>query len=131
LDTNQASERIMPNFYQQVYALVVQIPYGRVMTYGQIAVLLGKPAAARAVGYALHQLPPKSDIPWQRVINSQGKISPRGASDILHEPELQRTLLEQEGIPFDSSGRIDLTHYLWEPPGTKNEEYVNGIILTS
>ena len=121
----------MPNFYQRVYELVVQIPYGRVMTYGQIAVLLGKPTAARAVGYALHQLPPHSEIPWQRVINSQGKISPRGASDILHEPDLQRTLLEEEGISFDSTGKIDLTRHLWEPPSMKNDEYLNGIISTS
>jgi methylated-DNA-protein-cysteine methyltransferase-like protein len=105
----------MKNFYQQVYDLVVQIPRGRVMTYGQIAVILRTPHAARAVGYALHQTPPGSDIPWQRVINSQGKISPRGAGDKLHEPSLQQMLLEEEGIQFDSQGRIDLDRYLWEP----------------
>jgi methylated-DNA-protein-cysteine methyltransferase-like protein len=105
----------MKNFYQQVYDLVAQIPRGRVMTYGQIAVLLRKPTAARAVGYALHQLPPGTDIPWQRVINSQGKISPRGAGDLLHEPSLQQILLEGEGIPFDSQRKIDLDQYLWEP----------------
>jgi methylated-DNA-protein-cysteine methyltransferase-like protein len=103
------------NFYQQVYDLVAQIPKGRVMTYGQIAVMLGRPTAARAVGYALHSLPPGSKIPWQRVINSQGKISPRGAGDILHEPLLQRGLLEQEGLVFDAEGTIDLDRYLWEP----------------
>ena len=105
----------MKNFYQQVYDLVAQIPRGRVMTYGQIAVILGKPTAARAVGYALHQSPPGMNIPWQRVINSQGKISPRGAGDKLHEPSLQRILLEEEGIQFDGQGKIDLNHYLWEP----------------
>lgn len=105
----------MENFYQQVYDLVVQIPRGKVMTYGQIAVILGRPTAARAVGYALHNLPPGSNIPWQRVINAQGKISPRGAGDKLHEPPLQRMLLEAEGIVFDSQGRINLEKDLWEP----------------
>ena len=105
----------MTNFYQQVYALVQQIPRGRVMTYGQIAVLLGRPTAARAVGYALHQLPPGSNVPWQRVINAQGRISPRGAGDKLREPALQRVLLEGEGIEFNVRGQTDLDRYLWEP----------------
>lgn len=105
----------MKNFYQDVYDLVVQIPRGRVMTYGQIAVILGKPTAARAVGYALHQTPPNRNIPWQRVINSQGKISHRGAGDKLHEPLIQRMLLEEEGIVFNTESKIDLDLYLWEP----------------
>ena len=113
----------MKNFYQQVYDLVAQIPYGRVMTYGQVAVLLGKPTAARAVGYALHQTPAGVNIPWQRVINAQGRISPRGAADILHEPQLQRMLLEQEGIHFDAQGKIDLDHYLWEPDAAAENEW--------
>jgi methylated-DNA-protein-cysteine methyltransferase-like protein len=109
------------NFYQQVYDLVRQIPKGRVMTYGQIAVLLGKPTASRAVGYALHRTPVGQNIPWQRVINSQGKISPRGAGDKLHDPPLQRLLLEDEGITFDAQGKIHLDQYLWEP-GTEGGE---------
>lgn len=113
----------MKNFYQQVYELVGQIPYGRVMTYGQIAVLLGKPTAARAVGYALHQTPPGVKIPWQRVINAQGKISPRGAAGILHEPQVQRMLLEQEGIQFDARGKLDLARYLWEPDAATNDAW--------
>ncbi len=105
----------MDTFYQRVYDLVRQIPYGRVMTYGQIAVLLGKPTASRAVGYALHRTPNGQQIPWQRVINSQGKISPRGAGDKLHEPPLQRVLLESEGIEFNALGKIRLEQYRWEP----------------
>ncbi len=105
----------MTNFYQQVYAFVAQIPAGRVMTYGQIAALLGRPTAARAVGYALHNLPSGATIPWQRVINAQGKISPRGAGDLMHEPMLQQMLLEAEGIAFDPEGRLDLRRYLWQP----------------
>ncbi|PIE33688.1 methyltransferase [candidate division KSB3 bacterium] len=114
----------MKNFYQQVYDLVAQIPYGRVMTYGQIAIFLHRSTAARAVGYALHQLPPGNTIPWQRVINAQGKISPRSAGALVCEPSLQRLLLEQEGIEFDENGKIDLSHYLWEPP---TESLLNGI----
>jgi len=116
----------MENFYQQVYGLVAQIPYGRVMTYGQIAVILGKATAARAVGYALHNLPPGSDVPWQRVINAQGKISARGASDFLHGPPLQQILLEQEGISFSRQGKIDLQQYLWEPDYVKNVPIPDG-----
>ena len=115
---------VMKNFYQQVYELVAQIPYGKVMTYGQIAVLLGRPTAARAVGYALHQLPPGTNIPWQRVINAQGKISPRGASNILHEPSLQQILLEEEGVVFDSGGKTDLDLYLWEPDNLRNLDVI-------
>lgn len=113
----------MKNFYEQVYDLVARIPPGRVMTYGQIAVLLGKPTAARAVGYALHLTPAGVNIPWQRVINAQGKISPRGAADFLHEPQLQQMLLEQEGIHFDAHGQIDLDHYLWEPDATAEDTW--------
>lgn len=114
----------MKNFYQQVYTLVARIPYGQVMTYGQVAVILRKPHAARAVGYALHRIPSGVTIPWQRVINSQGKISPRGFSED-HEPLIQRMLLEQEGILFDSQGAIDLARYLWQPdaPSLDDEEF--------
>ena len=113
----------MDNFYQRVYDLVRQIPQGRVMTYGQIAVLLGKPTASRAVGYALHCTPAGQRIPWQRVINSQGKISPRGAGDKLHEPPLQRILLEAEGIEFNAQGKIRLKQYLWEPNSEGGEDW--------
>lgn len=105
----------MKNFYEGVYRLVAEIPEGRVMTYGQIAVLLGRPTAARAVGYALRKLPPGHNLPWQRVINSQGKISPRGVADLSHEPSLQQLLLEGEGLQFDAQGKTDLERYLWEP----------------
>ena len=106
---------MMNNFYQRVYDLVAQIPAGRVMTYGQIAALLGKPSAARAVGYALHGLPPGMHLPWQRVINAQGRISARGAGDLRHEPALQRLVLEAEGVEFDRDGHADLARYLWQP----------------
>ena len=105
----------MDDFYEAVYDLVAQIPKGRVMTYGQIAALLGKPSGARAVGYALRHTPPDRRIPWQRVMNSQGRISPRGMTKPEHEPTLQQILLEKEGVEFNAQEKIELERYLWEP----------------
>jgi methylated-DNA-protein-cysteine methyltransferase-like protein len=98
------------SFFAQVYEVVRRIPPGKVATYGQIARLLGKPRAARTVGWALHSLPEGSDVPWQRVINAKGTISldargPGGA--------IQRVLLEAEGIIFDEQGRVDLQAHGW------------------
>jgi methylated-DNA-protein-cysteine methyltransferase related protein len=98
------------NFYEQVYRVVRQIPAGKVVTYGQVASLLGQPRAARAVGYALRFLPPDADVPWHRVINHQGQISLRYPVD---SPLLQRLLLEEEGVMFDAAGRVDLAVYRW------------------
>jgi methylated-DNA-protein-cysteine methyltransferase-like protein len=98
------------NFYEQVYHVVRQVPAGKVVTYGQVAALLGQPRAARAVGYALRSLPPSADVPWHRVINQQGQISLRYPVD---SPLLQRLLLEEEGVVFDPAGRVDLGIYRW------------------
>ena len=98
------------NFYEAVYRLVVRIPKGRVMSYGQIATLLGTPRAARAVGYAMRACP--EGLAWQRVINAQGKISIRGD---LERPLLQRMLLEAEGITFDEADACDIESLRWEP----------------
>lgn len=97
-------------FFDLVYRVVRLIPPGKVATYGQIARLLDSPRAARTVGWALHSLPEKSDVPWQRVINAEGAISldargPGGA--------IQRDLLEAEGVVFDEQDRIDLKVYGW------------------
>ena len=99
-------------FYERVYALVRQVPFGQVVTYGQVAALLGAPRAARAVGYALRFLPPNTDVPWHRVINHLGGISLRHPAS---QPHVQRTLLEAEGITFDAEGRVDLSQDRWEP----------------
>ncbi|MDZ7728988.1 MAG: MGMT family protein [Dehalococcoidia bacterium] len=101
-------------FYDQVYELVGQVPPGSVVTYGQVALMLGSPAAARAVGYALSYLGPSREVPWWRVINAQGGISlkNRGSS-----ADLQRELLEAEGIAFNTSGHCDLGLYRWWPDG--------------
>jgi len=91
--------------------MVKRIPRGRVATYGQIAELAGLDGHARQVGYALHNLPEKNDIPWHRVINAKGEISPRSAGD---SHELQRHLLEAEGVRIDARGRIDLKVFRWK-----------------
>jgi methylated-DNA-protein-cysteine methyltransferase-like protein len=98
--------------WQRIYAVVRRIPRGRVATYGQVAELAGLPGRARQVGYALHALPDGSRVPWQRVVNARGGVSPRS----LPGPErYQRKLLEAEGVPFDGEGRVDLGCRLWRP----------------
>lgn len=105
-----------PSFYEQVYAVVRRIPRGRVTSYGRIAQMLGRPNAARAVGYALNALksdrdPQQKEIPWQRVINSQGRIS---LPNMDGGAELQASLLRAEGVPVDENLRVPLDLYLWE-----------------
>lgn len=98
--------------YQEIYAVIRAIPVGRVATYGQIAALAGRPGQPRLVGYALHQCP--GDVPWQRVINAKGQISARSSGE--GGENLQKVLLEAEGIEFDSRNRIDLDRFRWDPP---------------
>ena len=102
--------------YKAIYKAVRRIPRGRVATYGQIAALAGLPGHARQVGYALHACPAGDDIPWQRVINAAGEISPRGSSDT---EGLQRAILESEGVTFDENGRVDLRRFGWKPRTAK------------
>ncbi len=94
---------------EKIYAVVRQVPAGRVTTYGAIAKIVGG-CTAREVGYAMAATPDGSHVPWQRVINSQGKISPHGFG---YGSAIQRQLLEEEGIVFDLSGKIDLQKYGW------------------
>lgn len=104
------------NFYEQVYVVVRQIPRGKVSSYGRIAKMLGAPNAARAVGYALRALKDKSDdpdyagIPWQRVVNSQGRIS---IVNREHGAQRQAELLRSEGVEVSEDLRIDLDVFLW------------------
>ena len=98
--------------YARVYAVVRQIPPGKVATYGQIAGIVGN-CTARMVGYAMSALPSGSDVPWQRVVNAQGKISPRGVDlSTLY----QRELLEEEGIVFSKAGAVNLRQVRWDGP---------------
>ena len=101
-----------PNFYEEVWAFVRGVPSGSVVTYGQVAVLLGSPSAARAVGYALRALPPDTDIPWWRVINARGGISLKGRGG---GADLQRSRLEDEGVVFGNGDTVDLRRYRWWP----------------
>lgn len=98
--------------YERIYAVVREIPPGKVATYGQIASIVGK-CTARMVGYAMATLSQKSNVPWQRVINAQGKISLRGDGD---GSERQRLLLEAEGVVFKANGAINLRVYRWPGP---------------
>lgn len=98
-------------FEHEVYAIVGEIPPGRILSYGAVAALLGKPRAARGVGQALRRLPPdRLDVPWWRVVNRDGRISlpdPRGA--------MQRGKLRAEGVRFGAHGTIDWDRYGWRP----------------
>jgi methylated-DNA-protein-cysteine methyltransferase related protein len=96
-----------------VHAAVRRVPRGRVATYGQIASMIGFPRHARLVGRALRALPDASPVPWHRIVNARGEISRRTRGD---SDELQRILLESEGVAFDASGRVELERVRWEAP---------------
>lgn len=100
--------------YKRIYRVVSRIPRGRVATYGQIAELAGMPRAARQVGYALSALRDDArGVPWHRVLNARGEISLRTEPGF---EDLQRVLLEREGVRFDANGRVALARVQW-PPG--------------
>lgn len=111
-----------PIYYEQVWELVRQVPYGKVVTYGQIAQLISLPLGVepqdykafspRWVGDAMAAC--ANDVPWQRVINAQGKISDRPGA------QRQRHLLEQEGVIFVND-KVDLKRYQWQGPGQEDE----------
>lgn len=98
--------------YQRIYKIIKQIPKGRVATYGQIAKLAGIPGQPRRVGYALSILPEGEVVPWHRVVNAKGEVSPRIE---MGYAELQRRLLEKEGIRFDANAKISLSKFQWKP----------------
>lgn len=99
----------------RVYELVKRIPRARVMTYGQIAEILGEGYTPRTVGYVMHGADTQS-VPWQRVINSQGACS---TGRMTMPVNLQQKMLEDEGIVFNQKGICDLNKYLWSPDGIK------------
>lgn len=111
-------------YYAQVWDMVRQIPYGNVTTYGQIAKMLPPPQGVeieayaafgpRWVGGAMANCP--DDVPWQRVINSQGKISQRPGA------QRQKELLLEEGVVFDDKDRIDLKKYGWGSEGSSEAQ---------
>jgi methylated-DNA-protein-cysteine methyltransferase-like protein len=95
-----------------IHAVVRRIPRGKVATYGQVAALAGFARHARQVGYALADLPHDSALPWHRVVNARGEVSRRGAPGW---EEVQKDLLEQEGIELGPHDRIDLARHGWKP----------------
>ncbi|ADM69999.1 DNA base-flipping protein [Paenibacillus polymyxa E681] len=101
----------MQPFTARVLQIILLIPEGKVMTYGQIAAEAGSPRGARQVVRILHTMSEKHRLPWHRVVNRLGEIA-------LQEDEsasLQRLYLEEEGIHFNESGRIPLDQYLYDP----------------
>lgn len=110
------SEPQKSEYFSRVWALVRQVPVGNVIAYGQVAEMIEPPESvspeayrafgSRWVGQAMRMCPP--DVPWQRVINAQGKISLPGEAGLR-----QRLLLEDEGVEFDARGRIDLKKFGW------------------
>ncbi len=98
-------------YRERVFELVRRIPTGRVMTYGQIAEILGEGYTPRTVGFVMHSADEET-TPWHRVINAQGGCS---TGRIVLPPDKQQRMLESEGVEFDQRGRCDLKRYRWSP----------------
>lgn len=107
------------DLHQQIYDVVKLIPRGRVATYGQVALWAGLPGHARLAGYALFNLPKdqQGEVPWQRVINAQGRISYSEARQ--GHDHLQRELLEAEGVVFSERGKVSFAEFGWQPEGER------------
>ncbi len=110
MNNNQVNEQ---SYRERVYEIVREIPVGRVMTYGQIAEILGAGYTPRTIGYVMHAADTQ-DVPWQRVINSQGACS---TGKMTLPVNLQQKMLGDEGVEFNEKGRCDLKIYLWSPEG--------------
>ncbi|HXG86587.1 MAG TPA: MGMT family protein [Pyrinomonadaceae bacterium] len=105
-------------YRERVYEIVREIPGGRVMTYGQLAAMLGAGYTPRTVGFVMHAADTEN-VPWQRVINSQGACS---TGKMMLPVNLQQKMLEDEGVEFDKKGRCDLNIYRWFTEGFENKE---------
>lgn len=99
------------SFKDSVIKIIQEIPFGRVTTYGTIAIMAGSPRSAREVGYILHSVTKKYNLPWQRVVNVKGYISNRGGD--MNIKKVQKSLLEQEGVRVSEEFVIDLEKYGW------------------
>lgn len=98
-------------FTGKVIQVIKSIPFGKVTTYGIVATLAGSPRSARQVGYILHSLTEKNNLPWQRVINKDGYFSIRGGQ--VDVKNLQKRLLEEEGVEVSNEYIVDLDRYGW------------------
>ena len=101
--------KLIGPYRERVYRIVRRIPRGRVMTYGQIAYMLGKGYTPRTVGFVMHGADERN-TPWHRVINSQGRCS---TGRIVLPADKQQRMLEREGVKFDQAGRCDLEAFIW------------------
>ncbi len=104
------------DYRERVYRIVRSIPRGRVMTYGQLAEILGEGYTARTIGFVMHGS--DDETPWHRVINAQGGCS---TGRIAIPYDKQQRMLEAEGVNFTERGRCDLRNYLWIPEETKDK----------
>lgn len=102
----------MSQFTEKVILVVENIPYGKVVSYGQVALYVGVPRAARQVGWILRQNE-DIDLPWWRVVNNEGRISIKGHR--YNTPDLQRKLLLAEGIMVNEEFELDIEHYRYRP----------------
>jgi methylated-DNA-protein-cysteine methyltransferase related protein len=107
---NHGPKQGNPKYRERVYAMVRRIPSGRVMTYGQIAELLGEGYTPRTVGFVMHSSP--DGTPWHRVLNAQGATS---TGRVVLPQDKQQRMLEQEGVLFNKNNRCDLQTYLYIP----------------
>ncbi|MEJ7861955.1 MAG: MGMT family protein [Pyrinomonadaceae bacterium] len=115
MENRQVNEQ---TYREKVYEIVRAIPPGRVMTYGQIAEILGEGYTPRTVGFVMHAADTQT-VPWQRVINSQGACS---TGKMTMPVNLQQKMLEDEGIEFNEKGRCDLKVYGWAPEGFEEKK---------
>ena len=110
VEADQATQA-SAGYRERVFEIVRRIPAGRVMTYGQIAEILGEGYTPRTVGFVMHAADEET-TPWQRVINSQGACS---TGRVILPPDKQQKMLEVEGVEFDARGRCNLSRYRWTP----------------
>lgn len=115
-----------PGYRERVYEIVRTIPRGRVMTYGQLAEILGEGYTPRTVGFVMHSSSDKT--PWHRVMNAQGACS---TGKIVLPHDKQQRMLEAEGVVFNEHGRCDLEKYLWIPKAVNTKAPKNTLFRKS
>ena len=98
-------------FFKRVYEIVALIPAGKVATYGGIARMIGSPGSARIVGWAMRSAPEGLKLPCHRVVRTTGELCP---SYVFGDSEIQRSILDAEGITFREDGTIDMERHLWQ-----------------
>ena len=118
--TQAREEAAFVEFAEAVYEVVRAVPKGRVLPYGGVAALLGRPRSARAVGTAMRSLPSDSGVPWWRIVNHSGRIT---TPKVHHIASAQRQLLVDENVPFRSETRVDMDRASWTPTPREVEAF--------